>query len=187
MFQLNEIDQQLLLKIARQTVFAYLNGSSHQPPEIVNGILSEPHGVFVSIHRSSSLRGCIGNIHPVSPLYRTTSDCAVSAAVGDPRFAPLTLRELTDVDFEISVLSPLERVEDINAVQIGRDGVLVTKKAASGLLLPQVAASFGWNREQFLSEACIKAGLRREEWKDGAMIYRFAAHVFQEEAPTRRT
>ena len=108
MFQLSEPDQKQLLKIARESVLAYLSGRAPRFPEIA-GALAETRGIFVSLHQNGELRGCIGNIHPTSPLYRTTADCAISAAVGDPRFVPLTMEELPRVDFEISVLSPMEK------------------------------------------------------------------------------
>src|SRR5262245_1605538 len=103
MFQLTENDQQLLLEIARHAVTAYLAGQSPRLPEVVSGALKEPHGIFVSIHKGDVLRGCIGNVHPASPLYRSVAECAISAAVGDPRFMPMMAAELADVHFEISV------------------------------------------------------------------------------------
>jgi len=181
MFQLNENDQQTLLKIARHSVQAYLSGVSPRLPEITAGPLMENRGVFVSLHQAGELRGCIGNIHPAAPLFRITSECAISAAVGDPRFMPLTAEELPKVYFEISVLSPMEKIDDISKIEIGRDGVMVSKRGARGLLLPQVAAEQGWDRERFLAETCRKAGLRPGEWKDETTIFRFSAFVFQEQ------
>ncbi len=182
MFQLSEPEQQLLLKIARQAVYTYLAGKAPRPPEITSGPLTEAHGVFVSLYdrADGELRGCIGNIHPATALYRTTSDCAISAAVGDPRFMPLTMEELPKVDFEISVLSPMEKIEDVSRIEVGRDGIFINKKGARGLLLPQVATEYGWGRERFLAEVCRKAGLKADEWKEGASIFRFTAHVFGE-------
>jgi AmmeMemoRadiSam system protein A len=184
MSQLNETDQRLLLKIARQAVYAYLTGKAPRPPEITDGILSEARGVFVTLRtKDGELRGCIGNIHPATPLCRTTADCAISAAVGDPRFAPLTMDEFPGVDFEISVLFPMQKVEDVNSIEVGRDGIFISKKGARGLLLPQVATEYGWDRNRFLAETCRKAGLKADEWKDGATIFRFTAHVFDEKKP----
>jgi uncharacterized protein len=177
---LNEDDQKLLLKIARDSIFAYLSGRAPRFPEIRDGVLKETSGVFVTIHQKNELRGCIGNIHPTSPLFRTTADCAVSAAVGDPRFVPLTLDELPQVELEISVLSPMERVESAKAIEVGRDGLFISKRGARGLLLPQVAAQLGWESERFLAETCRKAGLRSDDWKSDASIFRFTAQVFAE-------
>jgi uncharacterized protein len=185
MFQLNERDQHELLRIARESVNAYLAGRTPRVPDFPSGPLTQPHSVFVSIHKDGNLRGCIGNIHPSASLVRTTSDCAISAAVGDPRFMPLTIDELAKIDFEISVLSPMERVQDIGTIVVGRDGLFIAKRNARGLLLPQVASSFGWDRERFLAETSRKAGLEPDEWKEGAAIFRFTAHVFHEQHSTK--
>jgi AmmeMemoRadiSam system protein A len=181
MFQLSETDQLLLLQIARESVRAHLVGESLHTTDVASGPVSEPRGAFVSIHKDSELRGCIGNVYPVHPLYRIVAECAVSAAVADPRFAPLTPRELPEVLFEISVLSPVERITSVADIVVGTHGLLINKRYARGLLLPQVATAYGWNREQFLAETCRKAGLGPEDWKDGAAIYRFTAFVFGEQ------
>jgi uncharacterized protein len=180
MFQLTEADQVLLLQIARTAVRAYVLSHPFTLPEITSGDLTESCGLFVSIHKDGELRGCIGNVHGAGPLYRTVGECAISAAVGDPRFVPVTRDELTLIDFEISVLSPMQRVLDITEIEIGRHGLLVTKRGYRGLLLPQVATANGWDRETFLRETCRKAGLRYDDWKDGAAIHRFSAFVFGE-------
>ena len=178
--QLTESDQQVLLQIARNAVRAYLDGRKPAVPEDPPGMLSEIRGVFVSLHQDHRLRGCIGNIYPASPLYRSAAECAIAAAVGDPRFMPLTSAELHTVEFEISVMSPLERVLDIREINIGTHGLLVTKQNARGLLLPQVATAYGWDRERFLQETCRKAGLRPDDWKQDVAIQSFSALVFSE-------
>jgi AmmeMemoRadiSam system protein A len=180
MLQLTEADQVLLLQIARKAVRAYILSHAYTPPEIDSGNLTESCGIFVSIHKDGALRGCIGNVHGAGPLYRTVGECAISAAVGDPRFVPVAKDELALIDFEISVLSPLQRVLDISEIEIGTHGLLVTKRGSRGLLLPQVATAYGWDRETFLRETCRKAGLRYDDWKDGAAIHRFSAFVFGE-------
>ena len=180
MFQLTEQDQRFLLRIARDSVQSYLVNEPPGLPEVPAGVLTEPRGVFVSIHKDGELRGCIGNIHPSGALYRTAAECAVAAAVGDPRFMPLTLGEMPDVEFEVSVLSSMEPVENIADIEIGKHGLLISRKNARGLLLPQVATSYGWDREQFLAETCKKAGLSSDAWKDGATIHTFSAFVFGE-------
>lgn len=180
MFQLTEDDQRLLLQIARDAVRSYLAGHTPRLPEVTTGILTELHGVFVSIHRGKDLRGCIGNIYPAGPLFRTAAECAVAAAVGDPRFMPMIVAELADVEFEISVLSRLQRITDAQEIQVGKHGLMITKGRARGLLLPQVATAYGWNQEQFLRETCIKAGLRPDDWTKDAIIECFSAVVFDE-------
>ena len=181
MFQLPEEDRQLLLGIARNAVAAHLSGNSLRLSEIQRGVAAEPHGVFVSIHHGKELRGCIGNVITDEPLYRTTARCAVAAATTDPRFAAVTLDELPHVFFELSVLSIPESVQNVNEIEVGTHGLIVTKGSARGLLLPQVATQYRWNHNQFLAETCIKAGLHPNAWKEGASIHCFTAAVFGEE------
>lgn len=181
MFQLTESDQRLLLRIARESVSAHLCGGFFSPPEISSGIASQSFGLFVSIHKHGELRGCIGNVFAEGPLFRTTAKCAISAAIDDPRFVPLTIEELQIVHFEISVLSPLQMIEEITEIEVGKHGLLISKGARRGLLLPQVASAYSWDRVTFLRETCRKAGLRADEWRDGATIHRFSAFVFGEQ------
>jgi len=179
-FQLTEADQQFLLQIARNAVTSYLAGRTPTLPEVPPSVLTESCGIFVSLHKGQELRGCIGNIYAASPLYRSAAECAIAAAVGDPRFMPLTPAELATVDFEISVLSPLEHVLDVRNIVIGKHGLLISKNNARGLLLPQVAATFGWDTERFLQETCKKAGLKPDDWQRDATIQSFSALVFSE-------
>ena len=178
MFQLTEDDQQLLLQIARNSVRSYLLSQSPRLPDLPAGGLTETRGIFVSIHRQDELRGCIGNLHPAGPLFRSAAECAIAAAVGDPRFMPLMPGELDEVEFEISVLSPMQYVHNVAEIEIGRHGLLITRKNSRGLLLPQVAATCGWSRQRFLEEVCKKAGLPPDDWKDGATIHCFSAFIF---------
>jgi AmmeMemoRadiSam system protein A len=180
MFQLLEHEQEFLLRIARDAVASHLTGA--EPAcESGPGRLAEPHGVFVSIHNGPELRGCVGNIQPFAPLYQSTRECAVCAAVADPRFAPLTKLELPQVTFEISVLAPMERIENVDEIVVGDHGLHIRKGNARGLLLPQVASVNGWDRYRFLAETCRKAGLGRDDWKEGSIIHRFQALVFGED------
>ena len=178
--QLAEADQQLLLHIARNAVQAYLNGQRPPLPDPPPETLMESLGIFVSLHKDGKLRGCIGSILATNPLYRSTAECAIAAAVGDPRFIPLTQKELADVDFEISVLSSPEYVQEVKQIEVGKHGLLISKNSARGLLLPQVASERGWSRERFLEETCKKAGLRSDDWKEDATIQCFTALVFSE-------
>jgi AmmeMemoRadiSam system protein A len=113
-------------------------------------------------------------------LCRTAAECAIAAAVGDPRFMPLMAAELPSVEFEISVLSPMQHVQDVQEIEVGKHGLLISKGNARGLLLPQVAAEYDWDRERFLQETCKKAGLRPDDWKQDADIQCFSAFVFGE-------
>ncbi|MCK4298893.1 MAG: TIGR00296 family protein, partial [Planctomycetes bacterium] len=126
-------------------------------------------------------RGCIGRIVGDMPLYKTIIEYAVHAALRDPRFPPVTRSELPDLHIEISVMTPLERVTDVSDIQVGRDGLLIKVGYNQGLLLPQVAAEYGWDRDTFLAHTCRKAGLPLDAWKSPpAEIYRFSAQVFGE-------
>jgi AmmeMemoRadiSam system protein A len=180
MFQLREQDKQILLGIARDAVTAHLSGNRFQPANIESEILLEDHGVFVSIHNGTNLRGCIGNVMPDQPLHQTIARCAVAAATTDPRFRSMTLSELPHVSFELSVLGVPELVKNVDEIEVGTHGLIVSKGHARGLLLPQVATQYGWDRKEFLEETCIKAGLHRNAWKEGATIHRFTAEVFSE-------
>jgi len=143
--------------------------------------LLEKRGAFVTLTQNGSLRGCIGSIQPVAPLYKAVTDMAIAASTRDPRFPPVTRGELKDIHIEISVLSPLKLIADTNEIDIGKHGLYMTKGNNSGLLLPQVAPQQGWNREEFLKQTSLKAGLPAQAWKDrDTHIYRFSAQIFSE-------
>jgi AmmeMemoRadiSam system protein A len=179
MLQLSEGDQHLLLRVARNAVASHLSQIPLMNIENPSGVLAEPHPVFVSIHKGSALRGCIGNILPSLPLYRSAAECAVSAAIADPRFRAMSSEELPDVRFEISVLSEMEAVRNIEDIVVGVHGLLICRGNARGILLPQVASSQGWDRNRFFNEVCQKAGIPPDDLKDST-IQRFSALVFDE-------
>jgi AmmeMemoRadiSam system protein A len=137
-------------------------------------------GAFVTIRKKGQLRGCIGYPEPERPLLDVVEHCAVSAAISDPRFPPLTAAEWDDVDLELSVLGPIEPVDHISEVVIGRDGLIVEFGRRRGLLLPQVAVEWKWNAEEFAAQTCIKAGLPPDAWQKGAKLFKFEAEVFAE-------
>ncbi len=172
-------EKKQLHRIARATIEAKAKGEPL--PEFNPGteMLKENRGAFVSLHRQGQLRGCIGYIQAVKPLCQTIQDMALSAAFQDPRFPPLTEKELEDLDIEISVLTPMQEISGTQDIQIGKHGLMVVREPFSGLLLPQVATQFGWDRETFITQTCIKAGLPPDAWKDqSTRIYAFAADVF---------
>ncbi|MCL5126753.1 MAG: AmmeMemoRadiSam system protein A [Deltaproteobacteria bacterium] len=141
--------------------------------------LNEKCGAFVTINKKGMLRGCIGWLNATKPLYETVQEMAENAAFKDPRFRPVSEDELEFLDYEISVLTPFRRVQDIEEIQVGKHGILIRNGAMSGLLLPQVAAERNWDRVTFLGETCRKAGLPRDMWKDpDTEIYIFSADVF---------
>ncbi len=143
--------------------------------------LLELRGAFVTLKRKGQLRGCIGYIEAVKPLWQTIVDCTGSSARNDYRFPPVEPEELPEIHIEISVLTPRETIDDVSAIEVGRHGILLTKGVCRGLLLPQVAVEYGWDREQFLRHTCRKAGLPEDSWKKGARIEIFSADVFGEE------
>lgn len=174
------------LYLARKALHEFLR--RQQEPRLyqpVHPVLREPRGAFVTLKRHGELRGCIGYVEAIKPLWETIEDCAISAASRDPRFEPVAAEELADLDIEISVLSPLEDLPDPAGVEVGRHGILIEKGYHRGLLLPQVATEYGWNREQFLAHTCLKAGLPMDAWRHGAKIKVFSADVFGEEEPGR--
>ena len=140
-------------------------------------------GAFVTVRKGDHLRGCIGLIEAAKPLWQTVQDMAVASVAEDPRFTPVKPDELNDLHIEISVLSPLEEVGSLKHIEVGRHGILIKKGFHSGLLLPQVATEHNWELEEFLRNACYKAGLNPEAWKkhrkDPEMrIFAFSAQLF---------
>jgi len=176
-----------LLSLARATLVAYLEDGSVPPYETDDPVLARRLGVFVTLREegdgiASPLRGCIGHTRAALPLYRAVQEMAVAAATEDPRFPPLTAEELGDVAIEISVLSPFRRVTDVTEVQVGIHGLMILKGGQQGLLLPQVPVEQGWDREEFLENLCLKAGLLPDCWREEAALYTFTAVVFSEES-----
>lgn len=173
-----------LLRIARSSIEAVFEGRRPElSPEAYDDDLRRPAGAFVTLTTKpeDELRGCIGSIQPVAPLYQAVSSSAISAAFRDPRFMPLQQNELPDIHLEVSVMGPIEEVTDVNEIEVGRDGLIISRGRSAGLLLPQVATEYGWDRETFLRQTCVKAGLPPDAWRqDGTRIEKFAAEVFGE-------
>jgi AmmeMemoRadiSam system protein A len=137
-------------------------------------------GAFVTLRINGQLRGCIGYPEAGLPLIDVVERCAVSAAISDPRFPPMTLSEWSLVDVEISILGPIAPVGDISEVEPGRHGLIVEFGRRRGLLLPQVATEWKWDAVEFAAQTCAKAGLPRDAWQKGARLYKFEAEVFGE-------
>jgi AmmeMemoRadiSam system protein A len=169
-----------LLRLARQAIAHYLEKG--KPPEIEpeEETYKQKRGAFVTLKANDQLRGCVGYPIPYKSLYETIIDAAISAATKDFRFPPLEAKELPRIHIEISVLSPPEPVKEFSEIEVGKHGIIVTKGLARGLLLPQVPLEWGWDREQYLSHGCLKAGLEENEWKKGVQIEKFSAQVFSE-------
>ncbi len=139
-------------------------------------------GCFVTIKQRDHLRGCIGNFQSELPLFREVAEMAVASATKDPRFYPMREEDLANFTLEISVLSPLRKVENIEEIEVGRHGIYLEKGYYRGVLLPQVAIEHGWDRETFLKQTCLKAGLPTNAWTaEDTEIYLFSAQIFGED------
>jgi AmmeMemoRadiSam system protein A len=180
---LNPEQRKKLLDIARSTIENALRGRSTTiESSDLDETLKKPSGVFVTLRtKTGELRGCIGSIHPVAPLHEAVVSSAINAAFRDPRFYPLTAEELDFIEIEISVMGPIGHVRSIDEIVVGRDGLIVSRGRSAGLLLPQVATEYGWDRDTFLRQTCVKAGLAPDSWRAAdCRIEKFAAEVFGE-------
>lgn len=171
-------ERRQLLKFTRDTIIAKVSG--HTLPEIVSDKpgLTAPAGCFVTIKQHGQLRGCIGTFSSDRPLWRQVQEMAISAATRDPRFYPMKPDDLADFQLEISVLSPLEKIDSVEQINVGTHGIYIEKNFSRGVLLPQVAVEYGWDRDTFLRQTCVKAGLSPNDWQEGADIYIFSAQIF---------
>lgn len=172
-------DKDALLKIAKDAIDAKINNREISAPKIDSDRLQLKRGAFVTLKKHGHLRGCIGYIKAYKPLWETVQEMALAAAFHDPRFPSLKPEEIQHLTFEISVLSPLKRINDVNDINVGEHGLYIVKGFKSGLLLPQVAIEYGWDRKTFLKETCFKAGLPPDAWMDQETeIYIFSADYF---------
>lgn len=176
---LNERQQQILLAVVKEAIQSKLSGKKLPKYDFEDEIFHAKRGAFVTLHKNSQLRGCIGYIVGVAPLIETIQRMAIASAFEDPRFPSLEKEEFKYLNIEISVLTPLKKVKDISEIKIGRDGLLIKKGFYQGLLLPQVAEEEGWDVETFLKHTCLKAGLYPDAWKEkDASIEKFSAQIF---------
>ena len=189
-FELSDDDGQVLVKMARNSVTEYLQNNTRINNKEFNSRFNIDSGIFVTITKENSLRGCIGYPLPIKKLSNAVIDSAIAAATEDPRFSPINPNELNNLIFEITVLTPpieikVEKYEDyLSVIKVGRDGLIVENKQCSGLLLPQVPKEYGWNIEEFLSHTSEKAGLEKNAWKDhDTKVSRFEGIIFKEESP----
>ena len=180
---LNERQRKQLLTVARESIERVLEG---RRPELnaneFDDELQRPSGAFVTLTEEGELRGCIGSIVPVAPLYLAVSKSAINAAFRDPRFHPIDAETYRRLAIEISVMGPIETVTSFEEIEVGRDGLIVSRGQSAGLLLPQVATEYGWDRETFLRHTCLKAGLPSESWRlTDTKVEKFSAEVFGEQ------
>lgn len=180
-------DGETLLKIAREAVEETVKRVKVPEVRRIDPSLRQHAGVFVTIKTNGELRGCIGFVQPIYPLYIGTQKAAVYAATEDPRFPPVTEPELAGLEYEVSVLSDTEEIrinEKTNLADLikrGKHGLEVTNGLNSGLLLPQVMEEFHFTPKEFLEQTCIKAGMGKNCWKDpNTRVYRFLGRVFPE-------
>jgi AmmeMemoRadiSam system protein B/AmmeMemoRadiSam system protein A len=173
-------DKKSLLSLARETISRYLTSQTVPLPRGFTPAAMEQRGVFVTLHKRGNLRGCIGRMSPDRPLAVLVGAMALQSAFDDPRFTPVTLPEVPDLEIEISVLTPMKPVSGPNDIVVGRDGVLLQKGGRSAVFLPQVAPEQGWGRDEMLNHLSQKAGLPADAWKEGARFSTFQALVFGE-------
>jgi AmmeMemoRadiSam system protein A len=180
MQSLSEAERRTIVELARQAVReAVCHNRAVEPiPEV--GVFERRCGAFVTLHVKGKLHGCIGMIEPRASLGETIVKCAIGAALEDPRFSPMRPEEAEEAEVEVSLLSPVERIQ-VEEIEVGKQGLLVENGPRRGLLLPQVAVEHQLDREAFLRETCHKAGLAGDAWKDPATkIYGFTCEVIRE-------
>ena len=180
--ELNAHEKQALLDIARQAIVQGVQTGQEYIEPREEKTLNQRNGCFVTIKQDQQLRGCIGNFQSELPLFKEVAQMAQASASKDPRFYPLKEEDLTNFNLEISVLSPLRKVESIEEIEVGTHGIYIEKSFYRGVLLPQVATEHNWDRQTFLKQTCIKAGLPTDAWEaEDAEIYVFSAQVFGED------
>jgi len=178
--QLKQEEQRLLLETAREAIVSFITTGSVPNREVAAEKLPSRQGCFVSIKMNGKLRGCIGNFVSDKPLMLLIQEMAVAAATKDPRFYPMKKQDLADFRVEISVLSPLQKIAGIDEIEVGTHGIYLERNFHRGVLLPQVATEYGWDRDAFLQQTALKAGMGRDDWKENTDIYIFSAQVFGE-------
>ena len=190
MKQFSDAEGNELVKMARKAVSELLKNNSKINDSEFNSKYDFSSGVFVTLNKQDSLRGCIGFPLPVKNLSEGLIDAAIAAATQDSRFTPVNIDELDQIVFEITVLTPPieikvdDPMEYLSSIKVGRDGLIVENAYTSGLLLPQVPTEYGWNVEEFLCHTCEKAGLVKDAWKDKTTkVSRFEGMIFKEESP----
>ena len=171
-------ERELLLRLAHQAIDTELDERELALPAIPEH-LQQQRGAFTTLHLEGDVRGCVGYVFPVAPLFQTVIETARAAAFQDMRFLPVTRQEAAQLQISISVLSPLFPIK-AEEVELGKHGLLVTQGNHRGLLLPQVAAEHGWDRNTFLEQTCRKAGLAPDAWQHEATLEAFTAEIFGE-------
>lgn len=180
---LNAKDAATLLTIAREAITLRTRKQDYRPAPREEKALNQRSGCFVTIKQDGQLRGCIGSFQSERPLYREVAEMATASCSKDPRFHPMEEGDLDNFSLEISVLSPLGKIDDIEQIEVGTHGIYIEKSFSRGVLLPQVATDHGWDRATFLQQTCLKAGLSTNAWQAAdAEIYIFRAQIIQEKS-----
>jgi uncharacterized protein len=176
--------QRKLMELSRQALEDCVRGIKRQKEPIDDPYLeSREYGAFVSLHKQKELRGCIGNCAPKARLFEIVTEMTVAAASRDPRVRPVAKKELGEIRIDITVLSPLATLEDPLTLEIGKHGLYIAAGGKRGVLLPQVATQYGWDSKTFLEQTCLKAGLRKNAWKDSdAQVSGFTALIIEEQS-----
>ena len=177
---LTAAQRQELLELARTAIAGYLETGDIPNYEPTDPVLARRSGAFVTLKKDDALRGCIGNLHADKPLYRRVQELAVAAATSDPRFPPMTIEELDEAHIEVSVLSPLHRITDLQQIEVGTHGLVISQAGQQGVLLPQVPVEEGWDRDEYVENLCLKAGLTHNCLANQPTLYTFTAGVFGE-------
>ena len=178
---ISENEATVLLNIARDTIVHLVNKQDYRPVPREEKALNERSGCFVTIKQDGALRGCIGSFQSERPLFQEVSGMAAAAASKDPRFHPLEVAELDNFSLEISILSPLHKIEEIEEIEVGTHGIYLERNFSRGVLLPQVASEQNWDRTTFLQQTCLKAGLPKNAWQShDTEIYIFSAQIIKE-------
>ncbi|WP_432821739.1 AmmeMemoRadiSam system protein A [Trichloromonas sp.] len=179
--ELTPKEKACLLEIARQAVISWVRSGADYIEPREEKTLNVRSGCFVTIKQNGQLRGCIGNFQSEQPLFKEVAEMAKASATKDPRFYPMKEADLDNFTIEISVLSPLHKIDDVEDIIVGKHGIYLEKGYYRGVLLPQVASEHGWDRKTFLKQTCIKAGLSTEAWNaEDTEIYIFTAQIFGE-------
>lgn len=178
---LSKVAETYLLKTARQAIIHQVRQQDFQPEPMADTSLNVCSGCFVTINQNGHLRGCIGNFQSQQPLYREIATMAVAAASQDPRFPPMGEEDLDNFRLEITVLSTLKKISETSEIEVGKHGIYIIKEHNHGVLLPQVATEYGWDRETFLRQTSVKAGLTENSWQHpDTDIYIFSGQIFHE-------
>jgi AmmeMemoRadiSam system protein A len=176
--EFSQDERSLLLHLAHESILSALE-RREIPLDPPTEHLAQPRGAFTTLYLRGELRGCVGYVLPISPVYRAVADTARAAAFEDTRFPPVTLTEARDLAIELSILSPPQPIT-ADAIEIGRHGLLISMAGHRGLLLPQVPTEHNWDCNTFLEQTCRKAGLPLDAWQTGATVEAFTAEVFGE-------